>query len=334
VQSSEKLKNITITRFNIPNHQSGFMDQSVAFIFYAFSVFSFVKNKDYDLVVASSSRMMTAFLGALISNKKKIKLFLDIRDIFLDTIEDIFSGIKKIIFLFIIRLIENYTINKASIINLVSIGFKNYFKKRYPSKKLLFCTNGIDPIFLKYSFTKTSNNKNILLYAGNIGLGQGLDKIIPEIAKELKNDWDFVIIGDGGRKKDLISKLKLRSLKNVFIINPVKQKSLLDYYNRADVLFLHLNDFKAFEKVLPSKIFEYAATEKPILAGVSGYAKIFIEKEIFNAQIFTPCDSKSAIEALKNLKLDQIDRTSFKKKFNRKATSHNLAKEIIQLIQI
>jgi len=31
----------------------------------------------------------------------------------------------------------------------------------------------------------------------------------------------------------------------------------------ADVLFLHLNAYKAFEKVLPSKIFEYAATGRP-----------------------------------------------------------------------
>ena len=39
-------------------------------------------------------------------------------------------------------------------------------------------------------------------------------------------------------------------------------------------LFLQLNNIKAFENVLPSKIFDYGSYNKPILAGVSGIAKI------------------------------------------------------------
>ena len=51
------------------------------------------------------------------------------------------------------------------------------------------------------------------------------------------------------------------------------QHELLNYYNQANILFLHLNSIKAFEKVLPSKIFEYAASNKPILAGVEDLLK-------------------------------------------------------------
>ena len=72
-------------------------------------------------------------------------------------------------------------------------------------------------------------------------------------------------------------------------------------------MFLHLNDFNAFEKVLPSKIFEYGATEKPILAGVSGYAKKFIDSEIINCATFNPCDSVQAFNALSSLKLEIVD---------------------------
>ena len=59
------------------------------------------------------------------------------------------------------------------------------------------------------------------------------------------------------------------------IIDPVSRSDLFDEYKNADVLFLHLNDYAAFRKVLPSKIFEYAATGKPILAGVAGYMQNF-----------------------------------------------------------
>ena len=45
------------------------------------------------------------------------------------------------------------------------------------------------------------------------------------------------------------------SMSNVEILNPVARDALMDVYRQADVLFLHLNAYKVFHKVLPSKIF-------------------------------------------------------------------------------
>ena len=73
-----------------------------------------------------------------------------------------------------------------------------------------------------------------------------------------------------------------------FLLQPVKRDELIEIYQSADVLFLHLNDFDAFKKVLPSKIFEYAATGKPIWAGVAGYAAEFITSKIENSAVFFP----------------------------------------------
>ena len=63
-----------------------------------------------------------------------------------------------------------------------------------------------------------------MVYAGNIGEGQGLEKIIPQTAKRLPN-INFVIIGDGGSKKLLIDKINYLSLKNITLKKPVKEKS-------------------------------------------------------------------------------------------------------------
>ena len=65
-----------------------------------------------------------------------------------------------------------------------------------------FYTNGIDDVFLKYDFTKDKKNKKVIItYAGNIGEGQGLEKIVPDMARKLGNEYEIHIIGDGGRKK-------------------------------------------------------------------------------------------------------------------------------------
>ena len=63
------------------------------------------------------------------------------------------------------------------------------------------------------------------------------------------------------------------------------------------MLFLHLGAHAAFEKVLPSKLFEYAALGKPVLAGVAGFAARFVREEISNAAVFPPCDVAGAVRA-------------------------------------
>ena len=72
----EENENIKINRINLGTHKGGFADQSILFVKFAFRVMNIIRKRDmYDIVYATSSRLMTAFLGALISNRQKSKLF-------------------------------------------------------------------------------------------------------------------------------------------------------------------------------------------------------------------------------------------------------------------
>lgn len=64
------------------------------------------------------------------------------------------------------------------------------------------------------------------------------------------------------------------------MVDPVSREEIIDEYMDSDILFIHLNDLPVFEKVVPSKIFELAAIEKPILAGVNGYPREFLSTKI------------------------------------------------------
>ena len=109
-----------------------------------------VSKNNYDIVFATSSRLFTAFLGAGLQIKKT-PLYLDIRDIFLDTITDILSPKISWLVTPIISGVERYTFSSATHINLVSKGFTQYFEERYPRATFSFFTNGIDKEFLKAS---------------------------------------------------------------------------------------------------------------------------------------------------------------------------------------
>ena len=309
--------NIIIRRVSLPDHNNGFIDQSISFIAFANAALKLVQNQDYDLIYASSARLFTGFLGARIANSKNIPLFLDIRDIFTENIRDIIkSNVIKSIILPIFKWIEKYTIQSATHINFVSEGFRNTFSN-FKGETTYF-TNGIDDIFLAENYEKCYSSKpKIITYAGNIGEGQGLEKIIPQVAKALAGKYIFNIIGDGGTKNKLSRKLLNLQIDNVNLISPVNQENLIKYYQESDYLFLHLNDYKAFEKVLPSKIFEYGATNKTIIAGVSGYAKDFIQENLANAIIFKPGDAESLIKMLENHEITQTNNPDFIQKYSR-----------------
>jgi glycosyltransferase involved in cell wall biosynthesis len=121
-------------------------------------------------------------------------------------------------------------------------------------------------------------------------------------------------------------------LSNVQLLPPVSRDELIDAYKSADVLFLHLNDYEAFKKVLPSKIFEYAALGKPILAGVEGFAKDFINQNVSNAEVFEPGNSVGAVKALERLSLIEQPRAEFIKKHSRKHIMEDMANDIIAFV--
>lgn len=327
----EKTKNLTIHRIAMPDHNSGMFDQMLAFWEYWKGVFRLTKNQEYDLIYATSARLFTGFLGAKIAKKKQVPLYLDIRDILSETIRDVIKNkLIRFFLLPIIKQIEKYTIQSATHLNLVSEGFSENFT--YFKGKITFFTNGIDDTFLENDFAETYNNEiPIITYAGNIGEGQGLEKIIPEVAKRLEGKYIFNVIGDGGTKQKLVDRLSVLGVDNVNLIDPVNRPDLMGFYQQSDFLFLHLNDYQAFEKVLPSKIFEYGASHKPIIAGVNGYGKEFIEAHLDDSLLFEPCRVEEFIHVLENFEQKNICREQFIGQFNRKNIMDKMAESILEL---
>jgi len=298
--------------------------------------------KKYDIVLTTSSKFGTAFLGFIISKIFKKKHAVDIRDVFSDNLTSLsFSNnfiIKNIIK--IIYYLEKKIINHANWINIVSPGFLNYDHLKFHKNKIKVYTNGIDDIFIQNRRNLKKNIKNkifCITYAGNIGYGQALEKTIIPIALHFKSKIIFNIIGDGNSIKLLENKLKKNKLKNVNLLKPVSRTELIKYYNYSDILFLQLNNIKAFKNVLPSKIFEYGSFDKPILAGVSGVAEKFLRTNLPNSYIFHPDKSKDAINKINEIMNNRekvVSNSNFVSEFNRKKIMDEMITDIYNNIKL
>lgn len=329
-------KNYRIDRLTVPMHASGMAEQAKSFISYYKGTMELIKNEHYDMVFASSSRLFTAFLGKRCASKNHCQLYLDIRDIFVDTMKDIFKDKKfiQIPAVWVLGHLEKYTFKNANHINLISGGFRGYFDK-YKNPSYSEYSNGIDDVFIEAGKEASADKGKpyVITYAGNIGSGQGLEKVIPEAALKLGPDYQFRIIGDGGTRKLLEAKLKELNIHNVELQNPVARTELIQYYKDSTFLFFHLNDLEAFKKVMPSKMFEYGAFDKPIIAGVGGYAAQFVEDNIANHILFKPTDVDDFVNQMKNYQLKFERRDEFIKNFSRKEIDKKLAASIVGLLK-
>ena len=206
--------------------------------------------------------------------------------------------------------------------------------KKFNCQSTSFFTNGIDDEFLvgtsdiEQEFKQSPVRK--IVYAGNIGEGQGLHRIIPEAARLGIGLFEFIIIGDGGAKKLLEEAISELEIKNVKLLPPMVRTSLIHEYENADYLLIHLNDYKAFEKVLPSKLFELATFRKFILAGVSGFSRQFIESEVKHSYVFCPCDAIALVNFVKSHSMPvRIDRSLFIDRYKRERINQEFARTII-----
>ncbi len=336
---AEAFPGLVIRRVKLPARREGFVGQAHCFVRFARKVLQITKKREYDVVIATSSRLMTALLGANVAARCGSRLYLDIRDIFVENLGVLFKPSIAQLLISFFGFFERRAVMRADKVNLVSLGFLPYFQQRYPGKEFSFFSNGVDD-----AFANDRNNPSEvaavdlqapvqILYAGNVGDGQGLHMILPQLAKHLDGRVHFRVVGAGGRLGDLIDAIRAQNVENIEIMSPIPRSELLGLYRAADVLFLHLNDKPAFEQVLPSKLFEYAAMGKPIWAGVAGYAAEFVFAEVENSVVFPPCDVQAAVDSFELLVLKHTDRSRFVQHYARRKIMDAMAQDIVDLLE-
>ena len=138
------------------------------------------------------------------------------------------------------------------------------------------------------------------------------------LLKQVRDNYEFHLVGSGASVNDLKKELKKNGIKNVKLHKPIGRENLVEFYEQMDVLFLQLNDREAFKRVIPSKLFEYAAFDKPIVGGLFGYSENFASKNIDGLYIYKPGDWQTLFKILNSLEVKKFHREDFRAKYSRK----------------
>ena len=290
----------------------GFFKRILDYISYAFMAFWVGLFQKSDLIIATSPQFFTAVSGWMLAFFKQKKWVMEVRDLWPESIMAV-GAMRRNVFIKFFEWLEGVLYKSANHIVVVTDTFKVKITERgiNPEKISVF-KNGANlelfkPTDKPIDLIEKHNLKDkfIFAYIGTHGMAHGLDFVLDAIQdiKETHPDIIFLFMGDGAEKKNLIQKAKDLRLDNTLFLDSVSKKEVVRYLSLMDVALVNLKKSDTFLTVIPSKIFEAAAMEKPILLGLEGETRKIIEKYQAGA-CFKPEDKssfqKELIEIYKN----------------------------------
>lgn len=298
--------------------------------------------KNSNLIIASSPQLLVGVSGSIIALLKRKKMILDVRDLWPDIVLDM-KVMKKYNPVYLaLKVLEKFMYYGADMIVYNSPGFEIYLKKQ--KKEMSLITNGIDDYILDFFKLEKSKEKSLyrdkykIMYAGNLGIAQDIVLLI-DFAERYLNEVEIVLIGQGSQEKEIKKRIEEKKIKNIEVLTSLPRQELLYKYLDADILFLQLKNIKMFEKTIPSKIFEYMATGKPIIYGLEGIGKQILEN--YNQKYYFECNNIESLlntyELLKkdisNKNIKEADLQKLENEYSRNRLSEKYVDIIIEKIE-
>jgi glycosyltransferase involved in cell wall biosynthesis len=251
----------------------------LSFTFFScLKIFSIKGNFD-KIIVYQLSPGTIGFTGLLAKYIFKAPVYFYIQDIWPESLADA-GGIKSNFILKLVNIMMNFFYKKSNLILVQSNGFIDFLvNKGVERNKIKYLPNTVESFYKPEKVLDIYNNQfpkgfNIL-FAGNIGFAQDFDTILNAayILNEKKIDVNWVILGDGRAKDDLIIKIKKLNLTNSFYFLGVKPSIEMPFYFAcADLLLVSLKKSEIFSLTIPSKVQSYMACKKPIIGNIDGIA--------------------------------------------------------------
>lgn len=207
--------------------------------------------------------------------------------------------------------VARYQYSVADVIGVQTPGNRRYFEtwEQKPGRRLEVLQNWLDapadaPCTIQVAETPLAGRK-ILVYAGNMGVAQGLD-IILDLAERLatRRDVGFLLIGRGSDAERLKSTAAARQLDNVLFRDEIHPDEIPALYAQCSAGIVAL-DHRHRSHNIPGKFLTYMQSGLPVVANVN--AGNDLAKIIRTEEVGVVCESNQ-IDELEALTLDLLKR--------------------------
>lgn len=263
-----------------------------------------------DVVIATSGHLLCGVTGAALAASLRKPFVLEVRDLWPESVVAV-GAVGSRSALRLLERLERYMYRRACHIVTVGDGYREALRSRdVDPKDVSVIMNGVDSeLFVPGPPSEEIRSKYnmggrfVVTYCGTIGLAHGLDVVIRAarlLHERGRTDVLFLLVGDGAQLRALRSDADALPTNNIVFTGAVERATIPAILATSQASLIHLRKSPTFTTVMPSKIFESAAMEIPIILGVEGFAKEFVSDAGCGLCV-APEDEHALVEAVLEL---------------------------------
>jgi colanic acid biosynthesis glycosyl transferase WcaI len=294
-----------------------------------------------DVIFVESHPLFVAFTGWALHASKRAPYVLNVSDLWPDSA--IALGVLKSRHIIrLARWLERFVYRHAAHIIAMTDGIrKGVSEVTLQPEKVSLITNAVD----LDCFSPTVDGSSIrgrfglaenfvALYAGNLGLAQGLETLLDAAAHLRQSDPDIriVIVGAGSRQEALCAYAQEHNLDNVIFGGVLPYTQMPQVLAAADVCLVLLKRASVLLGARPSKLYEAMAAGRAAIVSADGEAAEYVITA--GAGLASPPeDSVALAQAIRRLRADETARQSYGRRGRAYAERHLTPDKIVQQIE-
>jgi colanic acid biosynthesis glycosyl transferase WcaI len=263
------------------------------------------------VVIATSPQLLCALSGWWLAFWKRVPFVFEVRDLWPESLAAVGVGSEGTLLHRTLAAIAGFLYRHADCVVVVTPAFKEHLIRYWnvPASKIAIVENGVetdlfrlDPGAAAIRKQQKLEDRFLICYIGTMGNAHGLETLI-SAAEELQTSLPramFLLIGEGAEKDRIVELAAARGLNNIQFLGQQLRERIPAYVSAADLCLVMLKKTELFKTVIPTKLLEYMACERPVIVAVDGQARQIVEEA--SAGVFVePENSKALVKAILNL---------------------------------
>jgi glycosyltransferase involved in cell wall biosynthesis len=262
-----------------------------------------------DVIMATSPQLLAGLSGRLLALVKGRPYLLEVRDLWPDSIVALDMMRERHLAVRLLRTVENMLYRSAARIVTTNGGLRDRLIARgVPGAKIGVVPNGVDAtrfsprprptaLMEKYGLA----DRFVVGYIGTQGLAHDLETVINAADALRDTDISFLFVGDGAQHHSIVRMVKRLKLGNVHFVRTVAASEVPDHIACCDLLLVPMKRTGTLTDTMPSKIFEIASMERPIVIGAEGIAAELVEDHRAGLAV-EPENLQALVDAIQRLR--------------------------------
>ncbi|MBI1731086.1 glycosyltransferase family 4 protein [Candidatus Acetothermia bacterium] len=223
-----------------------------------------------DVVIGSSVHLLAVWAAYRVAKTYQAKFVMEVRDIWPQTIIELGVCSPKSPTVIALRWLERFLYQRADTIITSLPKSHGYFTSMgIPEQRIKWIPNGVP---LSGDFVcngEKRDGKFRLIYLGSHGMANALDVILDAakiVQSRAHSSIQFILIGDGAEKINLIERAQKLGLTSVEFRDPVHKSDVPRVLQEADAAVLVLRDLSVYKYgISTNKLLDYMAAAKPVI---------------------------------------------------------------------